>query len=187
MIELKDKINFLDWVIVHSIFTRREAYWLLTYLKDHPAILENVHFVEHADKTPRGIIFEQSSHPDACFALYKHDEKVTDHEKIFHDIRLNWQKELYIEVKLATTQTNQLYMSILEDNPFAPWNKEMTQDLIQKVTNNIEELTTEQHVIGLLNAIDEALDKDDMAMFLKLSKTYQELIQRRNDNTNESN
>lgn len=178
MVSLKSKINFLDWLIVHSIFTKREAYWLLTYLKEHPAILEQVVFVEQADLTPRGLVFEQSSEPENSFALYKANQRVVDHEKIFHDIRMNWQKTLYIECKIQNGWENQLYLSVLEDNPFATWNITLSKTVASEVLESISNLSFEQQRQQVLGEIDKALDTNDHEAFNQLTLAYQELIKK---------
>lgn len=175
MVSIKNKVNFLDWFIVHSIFTKREAYWLLTYLKEHPAILENVMFIEEAERTPRGLVFEQGSEPEDSFVFFKNNEKITDHEKIFHDIRFNWQDTLYVTCRLSDGWQNQLYLSVLEDNPFASWNKKLPKELATTVANEISDLTSEQQQIELLKAIDCALDNQDFETFKQLSETYQHM------------
>lgn len=180
MVELKTKEIFIDKLLSTAVLTRREAYWLLTYLKEHPTILENVQFIEHADKTPRGLIFNQGSTPEDCFYLIKNKDKITNHEKIFHDIRLNWQKPLYIEVNRADTQNDELYYSVLEDNPFYTWNSQLKNNNNLDKLETFEELSAEQLATHLLNEINIALDNDDQETFFTLSKVYQEKIQKKN-------
>ncbi|QIL46609.1 IDEAL domain-containing protein [Vagococcus coleopterorum] len=173
MVKTNEKVAFLDWVITHSIFTRREAYWLLTYLKDHPTILENVKFVEKADKTPRGMTIIQSSQPDNCFSLVLNKKTITDHEKIFHEIRLNWKETLYVEVIFDKSWENDLYLSVLEDNPFDAWNKQLSQQLEQLIETSVKEITDFANEKQLLEQIDRALDAGDQKTFRALTQQLQ--------------
>lgn len=180
MVEAKLKITFLEWILSTSIFTRREAYWLLSYLKDHGTILENIQFVENADKTPRGLIFKQASRPEECFYLIKNNNKITNHEKIFHDIRMNWQKPLYIEIELTQVEPDELYYSVLEDNPFYPWNDQIDKKVSERTVQSVLELSHEQVINQLLKEINEALDEGNQELFEKLSITYQKKIHSQN-------
>ena len=45
LIDVREKKNFLTWMVNHVSFSRREVFWILNYLANHEAILSNVHFV----------------------------------------------------------------------------------------------------------------------------------------------
>lgn len=55
LIDVREKKNFLTWMVNHVSFSRREVFWILNYLANHEAILSNVHFVEGANFADRGL------------------------------------------------------------------------------------------------------------------------------------
>lgn len=96
-IDIQDKKRFLTWLITHEFFTRREVSWILNYLVLHETILKQVHFVESAQSTPRGILIKSSSVSDQSITLFLGERQYQDSDQIFHEIRFNWQKPLYLE------------------------------------------------------------------------------------------
>lgn len=54
-VNVADKKEFLVWLVNNISFSQREILWILNYLINHEAILNNVHFIEQADKTVRGL------------------------------------------------------------------------------------------------------------------------------------
>lgn len=54
-VNVADKKEFLLWLVNNISFSQREVLWILNYLINHEAILNNVHFIEQADKAVRGL------------------------------------------------------------------------------------------------------------------------------------
>ncbi|SJZ62479.1 Uncharacterized protein YpiB, UPF0302 family [Pilibacter termitis] len=173
---VKEKKEFLRWFITHAKFSRREIYWIINYLESHESILENVHFVEHANKTPRGILFATTEQEfSKQIVLFKDKQEFLDVDQIFHEIRLNWRENLYIEVLFENAWSNEKYLKVLEDNPFSSWNEEVDEE----ISEEIEHYFSEQEVLAkkqlLYDKINEALDKGDEQEFQKLSHELQEM------------
>ena len=66
--------------------------------------MEKVHFVEQAEFCPRGIIMSTHCVDEVPFRFYKENVMTTDAEKSFHDIRLNKQQDLFIQLNFRSIQ-----------------------------------------------------------------------------------
>ena len=170
MATLDDKIAFLHEVANEYLFGRREVYWVLNYLETHPAILENVVFVEHADKTTRGLKIISDINEKDPMTLYLFDMTFIDPEQIFHEMRKNWKKELYIEIILPNSNELSSYLAVLEDNPFNSWNDAISSEDEASVDKAIESVLSDFSKENLLKQIDEALEMNDSALFKELSE-----------------
>jgi len=62
---------------------------------------------------------------------------------------------------------------VLEDNPFAPWNKEVTDS--PEIDAFLAEEEKELQIRSLCEQIDHALEQKDEERFLRLSKKLKEL------------
>lgn len=170
MATLDDKIAFLHEVANEYLFGRREVYWVLNYLESHPAILENVIFVEHVDKTTRGLKIVSDKDEKDPMTLYLFDMTFVDPEQIFHEMRKNWKKELYIEIVLPNLSELPSYLAVLEDNPFNSWNDAISSEDEASVDEAIESVLSDISRENLLKEIDEALEMNDSARFKELSE-----------------
>lgn len=165
----KDKRICLQWCLQHLKFPRRETYWLLNYLMNHATILSNVHFVEAAEKAPRGLIIHTKA-TSAPMILVIDGQEFTDVDQIFHEIRLHWKQPLYVEIKFADSWQEPLYVGVLEDNPAASWNGAIEADVLESVDEGLAALAHDARKTELLDLIDDALECGDEALFKKLSQ-----------------
>lgn len=115
MIGMKQK--WLCEVVTQHSLQNRESYWLLTYLLEHETILKNVHFVERCAATPRGLEINLNSAYEP-FVFYKNGQAFFDYHQIFHEIRLHWQDDLYVEIKLERPSEHLYHLAVLEVNPY---------------------------------------------------------------------
>lgn len=168
-IDVKDKKFFLNWLVNHISFKQREILWILNYLANHEAILTNVHFVEQADKTQRGLQIRDSSFAGNSLVLFLKGKTFSDSEQIFHEIRLNWKDALYFECLFDNAWQNNLYLSVLEDNPYAPWNEHVDPEVKEEIDAYFKQLEVKGQVELLYHQIDQALEDGDHEAFLELS------------------
>jgi uncharacterized protein YpiB (UPF0302 family) len=98
-----------------------------------------------------------------------------DAEKSFHDIRLNRNEDIYIQLNFKDKQTVPQYMAVLEENPYLPVNKEEENlnSLLAEMV--LEESLRVSRVKNLEKEIDQALLSGDETTFLNLAKKYSEL------------
>ena len=182
-IDIQDKKRFLTWLITHEFFTRREVSWILNYLVLHETILKQVHFVESAQSTPRGISIKSSSVSDQSITLFLGERQYQDSDQIFHEIRFNWQKPLYLECIFPESWNNELYLAVLEDNPYHKWNDSMDQTVVERVDRFFHQMEIENELQGLYQQIDESLEKADELQFHDLTKKVKELLRQKEEAT----
>lgn len=168
-IDVRDKKRFLNWLVKYISFNQREAIWIINYLANHEAILTNVKFVEGAAYSPRGLSFHSSDLQGEAVFLTIQQQTFTDADQIFHEIRMNWKKELYVECLFPNSWQNSLYLAVLEDNPYYKWNENLDQESTVEVEDYFAEMELKAQIDLLYQQIDVALEKGDKEAFLELS------------------
>ncbi|MBV7390011.1 MULTISPECIES: YpiB family protein [Enterococcus] len=176
MVDVADKREFLVWLINNVPFQRREVVWILNYLINHEAILKNVHVVEQAEKTERGIVFRDASQEKMePMMLTVSGQNFASSDQIFHEIRLHWQQPLYIECIFPNPWQNALYLSVLEDNPAISWNDSVSAETINEVESYMEKEAQQATLKHLYQQIDQALEDGDQDTFVELSNEINRL------------
>ncbi|MGX7125559.1 YpiB family protein [Enterococcus viikkiensis] len=169
MIEVAEKREFLVWLINNVSFQRREVIWILNYLINHEAILRNVHIVEGALNTKRGIVFRDITQREDSMVLTVEGQQFTNSDQIFHEIRLHWQQPLYLECVFPNSWQNAQYLLVLEDNPENSWNDTVSEEIVLEVENYLKRQEKEAQADLLKKQIDLALEDGDKESFLILS------------------
>lgn len=180
IVDVKEKKNFLNWLVANTSFSRKEVIWILNYLANHEAILKNVHFVENADAADRGLQIRDLSVGGQPLRLFIESKEFNDSEQIFHEIRLNWKEPLYLECLFENAWDNPGYLSILEDNPYKKWNEAIDPQILDAVDDFIQQEEQEARIKRLYMEIDEALEKGDKERFKTLSDEVNEALAKRN-------
>lgn len=110
------------------------------------------------------------------FRFYKENVMTTDAEKSFHDIRLNRDEDIFIQLNFHASNQAHQYAAVLEENPFVPKHLQVNEkDGIiaeQFLQNSIERFQREK----LLKQIDEALDQQDRTAFRDLTEKLNQLM-----------
>ncbi|GAA3024412.1 YpiB family protein [Tetragenococcus solitarius] len=171
-----DKKRFLNWLVSHEVFAKREISWILNYLANHEIILKHVHFVEKARRTPRGITICTQQFYGEPLALFIEGKVFNDSDQVFHEIRLNWQEPLYLEIKFNQAWDNELYLGVLEDNPYYRWNDTMDAKTQARVKHYLKKEATQAEIAELYQEIDQALENNDQTTFMKLSEKVNQLL-----------
>lgn len=179
MINLSDKKRFLNWLVSHVAFSRREVSWILNYLATHETILNNVCFVEHANATPRGIKVQGTKADEQGITLFLEGKAFVDSDQIFHEIRLNWQKPLYLECDFSHNWSNELFLAVLQDNPYYRWNETLDGEMVARVNAYFSEEDLESQLLGLYKQIDLALEEGNQEHFLELSAAVNQLLEQK--------
>lgn len=174
-VSVNEKKDFIRWFLNHYQLKRRECVWILNYLMSHDQLMEKVHFVEQAQYCPRGLIMSTHCVDKVPFRFYKENVMTTDAEKSFHDIRLNRDENIYIQLNFHGSNQAHQYVAVLEENPFVPQHLQVNEKdgiLAEKfLQNSIERFQRDK----LLALIDEALDKQDRKSFKLLTEKLNEL------------
>ena len=174
-IDVQQKKKFLNWFVNHGTFNRREVLWILNYLANHEAILNNVHFIEAADQTNRGLQIRDANQEGEAIQLYIDGKVFTDSDQAFHEIRLNWKKPLYLECLFDGAWQTSEFLSIIEDNPFAKWNERISPEIIEELEGFFKEEERQAKLSLLYSQIDFALENGDKEAFLELSNEVNQL------------
>ncbi|WP_053366951.1 MULTISPECIES: ReoY family proteolytic degradation factor [Bacillaceae] len=174
-VSVNEKKDFIRWFLNHYQLKRRECVWILNYLMSHDQLMEKVHFVEQAQYCPRGLIMSAHCTDKVPFRFYKENIMTTDAEKSFHDIRLNRDEEIYIQLNFNASNKVHQYAAVLEDNPYVPRHLQVNEkdraDAEKFLLHSIQRFNQEK----LLLLIDEALDKQDKEAFLAFTEQLNKL------------
>lgn len=168
-ITVEAKKAFISWFLDRYQLKRRESMWILNYLLNHDIVLNKVHFVEHVSKTPRGIKMSTVGVESEPFLFYKDGKVFTDPEQAFHEVRLNWRDDMYLELSFRDPWKTEQYLAVLEDNPYHKWNDQISSEVIYEVDDAMRKLDLINQKNQLLTDIDQALELGDKLQFINLS------------------
>lgn len=174
-IQLKEKKKFLKWFMKNYPMKRRESMWILNYLLNHDIVLNKTHFVEYAGETPRGIKIVSREVEHDSFRFYKDGIESQDPEKAFHEIRLNWHSDLYVELVFPNPYAHLPFVNIVEDNPYARWNDMMNEEFERYIDNALDYFQLSSAKQALIDEIDTSLLENDSASFYRLTQVLKEI------------
>ena len=95
---LEAKKKFISWFISNHSLKRRESLWILNYLLNHELLLKQIHFVEHVESTPKGMLFSTIKPAQESFLFFKEGTSFDNPEVAFHDMRLHWKEDCFVEL-----------------------------------------------------------------------------------------
>ncbi len=163
LIDVREKKNFLTWMVNHVSFSRREVFWILDCLANHEAILAMSTLLK-GRITDRGLQISDLSVEGEYMKLFLQGKEFTDTDQIFHEIRLNWKKPLYVECIFENAWQTREYLSILEDNPFSSWDSSVSEEDTELIERYFQEKRRAK--LKMLYAqIDQALEDGDRDLF----------------------
>ncbi|MCA9766029.1 MAG: YpiB family protein [Carnobacterium sp.] len=168
-VSLESKKEFLGWFLDSYQLKRRESMWILNYLLNHDIVLGKVHFVENVETTPRGMMMSTIETDSKPFLFYKEGIIFEDPEQAFHEIRLNWHEDIYMELIFNDPWKAYQYLGVLEDNPYHRWNDSLDVNIRTQVEQALASLTLTNQIEMMMNQIDAALENDDKEGFIQLS------------------
>ncbi|WP_067725485.1 ReoY family proteolytic degradation factor [Oceanobacillus damuensis] len=171
----KDKKSFIQWFLNHYRLKKRESVWILNYLVNHNELLANVHFVRDVKYCPRGIMMTSHCSEEVPFRFYKNHLVTTDAEKSFHEIRLNQNEPLYLQLNFKKSNQHSYYASVLEENPFIPVDYYITNHDKDLANQILSHSLYEYKKNSLLTEIDRALDDMNLEEFQRLTDRLNEL------------
>ena len=172
-VSLGEKKQFVRWFLQSYKMKRRECIWILNYMLSNEELLEKTHFVEEAHYCPRAMVMSSTESKETPFRFYKGNLMTADAEKSFHDLRLNPDDDLYIQLNFPNIPPPALYLSVLEENPYMPKNASINEQdrlIAEKILEESMAIFQEETIH---NQIDEALDAKDRERFFELSAMLQ--------------
>lgn len=174
-VSVNEKKDFIRWFLNHYQLKRRECVWILNYLMSHDQLMEKVHFVEQAGACPRGLVMSTHCVDEVPFRFYKENVMTTDAEKSFHDIRLNRDEAIFIQLNFHASNKAHQYAAVLEENPYMPKSLQISEkdrQIAEKfLSSSLQKFQREK----LLILIDEALDQQDKRAFDQLTESLKKL------------
>lgn len=138
-------------------------------------MLRKTHFVENVEQTPRGIYISASGEKGEDFYFYKNGHVYEDPIQAFHEVRLNWSSDLYIEIAFERTWESPQYLAVLEDNPYARWNDRIVDEQIDEMKLALTYASLEVVRESLLDKINNLLIVGDKETFERLTKNLEEI------------
>lgn len=174
-VSVNEKKEFIRWFLNHYQLKRRECVWILNYLMSHDELLKKVHFVEEAQFCPRGLVMSTHCVDEVPFRFYKENVMTTDAEKSFHDIRLNRDEDIFIQLNFRGAYKQHQYMLVLEENPYMPKNLQISEKDRLLAEKFLQASIFQYEREKLLKLIDKALDKYDKKAFQDLTTRLKQL------------
>lgn len=175
----KDKKTFVRWFLKRFDLKRRECVWILNYIVGHEELLSRVHFVEDAHYCPRAIVMSTTESSGIPFRFYKGNIMTADPEKSFHDLRMNIEKDIYIQLNFPKQPPTDLYLVVVEENPYIPSYMQISSEDKKVAQSMLQKSVYEFQQKKLLADIDVALDAGDKETFLTLSAQLKQLNEQR--------
>lgn len=177
-ISVHEKKDFVRWFLTHYQLKRRESVWILNYLMSHDQLMAHVHFVDDAQYCPRGMILSSVCVDSAPFRFFKDNIMTTDAEKSFHDIRLNKDEDIFIELKFKGAERSHQYAAVREENPFMPKRTRLTASEKRLAETVLKDAVADFQKKRLTALIDEALDRGDKEAFMTLTQQLNDWLER---------
>ena len=183
-VSINDKKTFIRWFLNNYQLKKRESVWILNYLLNHDDILTHVHFVRDARFSPRGIIMTSYCSTEVPFRFNKEQIITTDADKSFHDIRLNQDEPLYIQLNFKNSNQNPVYAGVLEDNPHLPKDCHSASVDRNLATKILEKSLYDFRLKRIKEKLDESLDERNYEKFILWSEKLEQLNQKLPDQPN---
>lgn len=174
---LEEKKSFITWFIQNYQLKRRESLWILNYLLNHELLLKNIHFVEDIALTNRGMGLATVGSSNEPFVYFKEGKRFDDPEQAFHDLRLNWKEDFFLELYFDDAYHILSRYGVLEENPFLEVEDQFSAELITRVEESLTRLSWQERKNQLMILIDQALvdkNQDDFNLYTKELKTMDE-------------
>ncbi len=180
-VNVQDKQSFIRWYLINHPPEQREVVWLLEYIMKRQQLLKKVHFIYEAHLTPRSIILSNVEDENRPFRFYKEHIVTTDVDKAFHDIRMNPDKTLYIELIFQNVRQSMMYSSVLEENPYLPDDYYLYNQDYEAIDHFLDNFQKVNQRKAIEQKINQALDQGDEKAFLKWSKQLNDLNAKQTD------
>ncbi|EFI84549.1 Uncharacterized conserved protein [Listeria grayi] len=172
-ISINDKKDFIRWLLDNHQMKIRESMWVLNYIAGHDQILKYAHFVDSLEGYKRGLSLGAHGSNAEPFRFFKENIVTTDPEKAFHDIRLNWDEDLYIELHFSGARLSPEYALVREENPHALLH--LDDEAKDEAKTFLDESISVFAKENLMKQVDKALDERNEEDFYKLAEAYHQL------------
>jgi len=150
-----------------------QCVWILSYLLNNESTLENVSFTEKVETYPRCMFISTIGTTSLPFRYYNTGIRTADAEFAFHDVRINGDKKLFLELDYKDKETCPYYASVFEGSPGleAVVNKEVKR-IADRLIFEMESRLVKAEYDRLINA---ALDTGDNGAFMYLTGEFKKM------------
>ena len=163
MISIEEKRSFLKWFLRSYQLKSRECIWLLNYILSDEHLMGLLKFVDSINGCPRAMVVSEKSLSEPAFMYKKYDVETNEPEKAFHDIRIDQDEYIYVQLLFPHSSRSSEYVSILEENPFDRRHRnDRYGEAAEKIINESEK---QFFTAYLLKKIDRALEMRDREQF----------------------
>ncbi|MBA2173885.1 YpiB family protein [Halobacillus locisalis] len=179
-ISVDEKKDFVRWFLNHFQLKKRESVWILNYLMNHETLLSSVHFVNEVKFCPRGMEISAQGVTDPPFRFYKGQVMTNDAEKSFHDLRMNQDEPVYIQMNFDNAQQCSKYALVLEENPYLPKDYYLNDRDRSEANRFLSHSLLRYRQKQMESRIDEALIGGDRMEFKRLCTELDKIRQELN-------
>jgi uncharacterized protein YpiB (UPF0302 family) len=170
-----EKRNFLEWFLQSYELQKRESAWLLTYLMSDEKLLERVSFVDDIVSTNRSIFMSTKCVQEISFRFSKGTLVTTDVERAFHDIRLNPEEEIYLNLSFQRSESCPEYAAVREVDPMEKYNITSNSWYSLLAEMVLDEAIEKFQKEKLYQQINQSLEEQNKEAFLLLSRRWSKL------------
>lgn len=174
-ISVDEKKDFVRWFLNKFQLKKRESVWILNYLMNHDSLLASVHFVNEVKFCPRGMEMTAKGVSDPPFRFYKGQVMTNDAEKSFHDLRMNQDEPIFIQMNFENAQQCAKYASVLEENPFLPPDYYLNERDLSEADKLLSHSLLKYRERVLEEQIDLALQNGERTKFQQLCEQLTDL------------
>lgn len=166
------KKMFLQYFLENYELKNIDCEWLLEHLSEKEHYLENIHFVANVSNYPKGIVLSTNCSEKISFLFHKRHLFSTEVDRAFHEIRFHRNEPMFIQINFSESKTNPLYQQILSDDLSI-----IDKDIyIKQLIKSTKYTLHKSKVIFLKKQIDQALDKGDKKLFIKLTNNLKKMM-----------
>jgi len=172
-ISIHAKKELIRHVLQNHRMKVTQCVWILSYLLNNENTLKNVSFTEKAETYPRGMLISTIGTMSLPFRYYNTGIRTADAEYAFHDIRIDSNEKIYIELDYLDKQTCPYYAAVFESSP-------VTEIVVDKESKKIADRLIFEMESRLVKAeydrlINAALDTGDNGAFMYLTTEFKKM------------
>lgn len=166
------KEEYLKQILDKNLVKDTLISYLLNFIVNNEIILNNLHFVQKAQFTSRGLVFNRIS-DTTHVSLYLDGYRIAKPSLIYQKLNQTMKEPLYIEFK--NFKIDKIYAKVYENNPYLNYEEEYSQFNRDYVDLFISLHALEFEEEKILNEIENVLDLNNKEKFEDLSNEYQRI------------
>ncbi len=135
---IKQKKDFLNYILHRYEFSDRIAVWIINFIKSHPTIIKNAKFIDTEGlKKSLRISTKDTGRPSLI--LNKGTHVMSDGETIFHELRFNIEEPFLLSFNMSETDAKYADLLESERNASAVASRDSLLERIDQALDNQNE------------------------------------------------